>query len=128
MNLGVTIALRDAFTAGARAIENSVTQLYDRFQMLQSGMNQSMYDTWNGLSLTMRGVAMMAPVALSLKHASDYEYQIRAIQTVWEHAGKSASVVKQKVDELNDALMRQSRTLGTDPVETAQAYYNILQA
>lgn len=128
LNLGVTIALRDAFTAGAHAIENSVTQLYNRFQTLQSGMSQAMYDTWNGLSLTMRGVAMMSPAVFSIKQAADYEYQIHAIQTVWEYAGKSASVVKQKVDELNDALMRQSRALGTDPVQTAQAYYSILQA
>lgn len=131
MNLGIVISLRDAFSPVARQVENSYRGLESTLtgsSDLARDMGNAMYSTWNGLSIAMKGVGAMLPVAFSIQEATQFEYQLKAIQTIWEHNKKSMAEQGVEMDKLSDRILNMSSALGTDPTQTAAAYYNILQA
>jgi TP901 family phage tail tape measure protein len=127
-NLGVTISLRDAFTQTARGVRATYQELSHGITDLNNQLARDMYHIWNGTALMLKGVAMTMPVVFPIMEATKYEYQLKAIETIWEHANASAEVQKQKIVEMSDELKALSKEMGTDPTETAKGYYNILQA
>lgn len=132
MNLGVVISLRDAFTPVANRIQSSYQALDQSFSQgadsFSGQIGKAMYNTWNGAALAMKGAAVMLPVVFSVKEAMAYEYQMKAIQTIWEHNTESAEVQTAKIKELSAAIMDMSTNIGTDPTQTAAAYYDVIQA
>lgn len=128
MNLGVVVYLRDSFSSEADRISNSYGKMTNSITGLNSVIGNSMYQTWNGVSLMAKGAAASLPLAFSVVEAAKFEKKLAAIQTVWEYNNESADVQAQKISEISQQIRDLSLDIGTDPVDTASGMYTILQA
>lgn len=120
LSLGITIALRDAFSANARAISRSFRTLdYAAFSAARS-IRQSI----NGLELgfadvarTIAGAAALAgAIAWPIREAMDFSRALSEIETIAEHATMS-------MDKFRKTVMQHALAYPTDLITHTRAVY-----
>lgn len=123
--LGITIALRDAFSLRARNVEHAFRSLDATSYRAARGIRQALGGIELGFEQVARtmaaAAALMGAVAFPIAQAAKFEDQMAKIAGIADYA-------ETHIESLRRTLLRQSTILPYTPMEQATAVYDAVQA
>jgi TP901 family phage tail tape measure protein len=123
--LGVTIALRDAFTSRARLVERQMRSLHGTTASASRAVARHLFDVesamWSATRTFAVGVGLMAATLWPVKKAAEFGTQIARVATIADYASTN-------VGQLSDEILKLAHRFPQDANNIAQATYKTISS